>query len=46
MSCAKLELSTALLRVGESAVATTWTDNNSDWVSSFPNVELTWYQTV
>ena len=46
MNCAKLELSTALLRVGESGVATSWTDNNSDWVSSFPNVELTWYQTV
>lgn len=46
MNCAKLELSTVLLRVGESAVATSWTDNNSDWVSSFPNVELTWYQTV
>ena len=41
MNCAKLELSTALLRVGESGVAMSWTDNNSDWVSSFPNVELT-----
>lgn len=46
MSCAKLELSTALLRVGESGMATSWTDNDTDWVPSFPNVELTWYQTV
>jgi hypothetical protein len=45
MSCAKLELSTVLLHVGESGVATSWNDN-TDWVSSFPNVELTWYQTV
>jgi hypothetical protein len=45
MSCAKLELSTVLLRVGESGVATSW-NGNADWVSSFPSVELTWYQTV
>jgi hypothetical protein len=45
MNCGKLELSTVLLHVGESGVATSWNEN-TDWVSSFPNVELIWYQTV
>ncbi len=45
MSCSKLELSTVLLRVGESGVALSYNDNTDPW-PSFPNVQFFYYQAV
>ena len=45
MNCARLELSTVLLHVGESGVALSYNDNMDPW-PSFPNVQFFYYQAV
>jgi hypothetical protein len=45
MRCAKLELSTVLLHVGESGVAVSVNDNTNPW-SAYPNVQFFAYQAV
>jgi hypothetical protein len=45
MSCSKLELSTVLLHVGESATAVSVSDNTNPW-PYYPNVQVFTYQAV
>ena len=45
MGCSKLELSTVLIHVGESAVAVSYNDNTNPW-PDFPNVQFFYYQAV
>jgi hypothetical protein len=45
MSCAKLELSTVLLHIGESAVALSYNDNTDPW-PDYPSVQFFYYQAV